>query len=171
MPERRLLESDRVDTRAPDAGLAAISAAFGAHAGAAAAGHPDHATQEGYKPPQPHAEPLVSPEDVWALDMPPGILNAAGTIDQPDWGPPTGYAWRLTEVTVTFLAGTTLVQFFKNAAAGRLLFQTAAAGLWEPSRAYLLYGERLVAVATGGGVRIDPSGERISLRYLPTYMA
>lgn len=169
MAERQLLESD--GHYAPDAGLAAIAAGFEARAGAAAIG----GGAEAGMPRAPHAQPLVKPSDTWLLDLPIGFLNAAGTIDEnvvgPDWGPPTGWAWRLTEVTVLFGAGTTLVAFYKNSASGRLLFQTSQSGLWEPSRLYLSYSERLVAVATGGGVTISPSGERVSLHFLPTYLA
>jgi hypothetical protein len=151
---------------APDAGLAAISAEFSASAGVARPG-PAAAAE------LPRRGPLVKPSDVWLLDLPPGILSAAGTIDIPDWGPPTGWAWRITEVPVVLGTGTTLVQFYTQSAAGlaSLIFQTSASGLWEPAHLYLRNGSRLVVVATGGGVTISPRGEMISLHFLPTYLA
>lgn len=154
-----------------DAGNAAIAARFAAGLGPAGAsasvtaggGSPGHGG---------HGKPLVSPDDVWPLEMPPGVLAAAGTIDIPDWGPPPGWFWRLTEVTFVFGAGCTLVTLYRNSSQGLAsqLFAATSSGLWEPARRYLSNGQRLVAVANGACV-IIPDGERIATGFLPTYMA
>lgn len=172
---RTLAELDEAAEPAP-VGLAAIAAEFSAGAGpvmaAARAGAAVDTPEPGHQ-----GGPLVSSDDVWINPMPVGFLSAAGTIDEnvvgPDWGPPTGWVWRITEVPIILGAGTTLVQIFLEAGnSGKgPIFQTGVSGLWEPSRLFLQYGERMVAVSTAGGVTISPRAERIRTHFAPTYMA
>jgi hypothetical protein len=157
--------------QAPDAGNAAIAARFAAGlgpakvAGSAEAGGSTEGGGGG-------GRGLVSPDDTWLLEMQPGVLAAAGTIDLNDWGPPPGWVWRLTEVTFVFGTGCTLISVYRNSSLGgaALLFQATSSGVWEPSRRFLANGERLVAVANGACV-ISPDGERIATGFLPTYLA
>lgn len=168
MTRRQLLESDG----APDAGLAQIAAGFTARAGGAAVTAGAGAMGHGASAPGP-ARPPVGPDDVWLLDMPPQVSTAAGTIDPVDWGPPTGWAWRITYVPFVFGAGCTQVTFYTQSGTGAvgLLFQANSSGLWEPGHLYLRNGSRLVAVTTGGGITISPRGEAVAIAYLPTYLA
>lgn len=168
---RTLAELDEAAEPAP-VGLAAIAAEFSAGAGPVMAAARAGAAVDTPEAPH-HAGALVSADDVWPVTLPVGSNTAAGTIDPPDWGPPTGWAWRITEVPIILGTGTSLVQIFtESALSGRgPLIQVNASALWEPSRLILIYGERLVAVATGGGVTISPRGERIRLAFLPTYLA
>lgn len=163
---RHTLETDgHISDEPPDAGLAQIAAGFAARAAVAAA---PGSTGEG----QRVTRHLATADDVWTLELPPGTLSAAGTIDPVDWGPPTGSAWRITGMSIVLGAGTSLVQVYKETnQVQNLRFQTSASGLWEPSHLYVLYGSRLVVVSTGGGVTIAPWGERIALGFLPTYLA
>lgn len=156
---------------APDAGNAAIAARFAAGlgpAGVSASAQAGGSASGGGG----GGKGLVSPDDTWLLEMPPGVLSAAGTIDQTDWGPPPGWIWRLTEVTFVFGAGCTLISLYRNSSLGAasLLFQATSSGVWEPSRRFLTNGQRLVAVANGACV-IIPDGERIATGFFPTYAA
>lgn len=152
-----------------DAGTAAIAARFAAGLGPAGA---SASVKAGGSAQGGSAKSLVSPDDTWLLEMPPGVLSAAGTLDPVDWGPPPGWVWRLTEVTFVFGSGCTLVTLYRNSSLGLAsqLFQATSSGLWEPSRRFLTNGERLVAVANGACV-IIPDGERIATAFIPTYLA
>lgn len=149
---------------APDAGLAQIAAQFTAGLGG----------------PRPHpgagggdAGPAVAkfrPWQIWALRLPPQSIQAAGTADPVDWGPPTGRAWRIEEVTVTLVTAT-LVQFYKEAAQPvNLRFQTAVSGVWEPKNQILLPGERLICVVTGGAANVAIEGLQMDLDILPDHV-
>lgn len=157
----------------PDAGNAAIAARFaaglgpaGVAAGVSAGGQSAGGSGGG-------GRGLVSPDDTWLLEMPPGVTTATSlTVDQNDWGPPPGWIWRITEVTFVFGAGCTQVTLYRNSSAGlaSTLFVATSSGLWEPSRRFLTNGQRLVAVANGACV-IIPDGERIATGFFPTYAA
>ena len=169
MPRHELLESDG----APDAGMAAIAARFAAQAGPA--GAEATAGAAGAAPAGGHARPhRPGPEDIWPLRLPVLFLNAAGTIDGAtnDWAPPTGRAWEINTLTVTFGAGTTLVQIYDEGAFGAmLLFQTTVGGLLDLGHKILLHGERLVFVSTGGGMTIRLfEGIQMDAGYLPTHL-
>ena len=150
----------------PDAGLAAIGAAFTAQLGGGG-GAPAGADRERESRPRDR----VRPTDVWPLDLPPQSSTAATNFDPVDWGPPTGRAWRIRAVTLT-LSGASLVQVYREAIVPvQLRFQTTGSGVWEPSAHYLLPGKRLIVVFTGGGGTVAIDGEQISLSFLPVYMA
>lgn len=152
---------------APDAGMAAIAATFTAQA---AAGVLPARAAPGL--PGPDMD-VIGPADVWPLRLPPQQNSAGGTLDPVDWGPPagSGRAWRIDEVIITLGAGTSLVQFYKEAVqAVQLRFQTSGSGIWEPSMLMLLPGERLLAITTGGGATFAIEGEQIATRVLPRYL-
>jgi hypothetical protein len=154
---------DSPEVSPPDAGLAAISAGFAAGLGTGrrAPGH----DQDHERPRRP------GPADIWPLRLPVGFLAAAGTLDPVDWGPPTGRVWDINAVVITFGAGTTLVQVYDEAAQpANLLFQTGASGVWHPEDPTFLHGERLVVVATGGGVTVRIKGTQQSADYEPTHL-
>lgn len=163
MPRHDLVTTE--DGPAPDAGLAAIAAGFAASAGIGDGGQPPPAAQAPARPGRPTAW------DIWPLRLPPGVLAAAGILDPVDWGPPVGRVWEINAVVITFLAGTTLVQVYDEAAQpANLLFQTAAAGVWKPEDPTFLPGERLVIVSTGGGVVVRIKGNQIAADYEPTHL-
>lgn len=166
------LLADTERGEAEPVGLAKISAEFSAGAGPVMAGACARADVNGGQPARQDGA-LVTPDDVWPVIFPVVATAAAGTSDVTDWGPPTGYAWRITEVPIVLGTGTSLVQvFLESALTGKgPVFQTSGSGLWEPSRLFLQYGERLVITTTGGGATLAPRGERIRLSFLPTYMA
>jgi hypothetical protein len=160
MPRHDLVDSPEVS--APDAGLAAISAGFAAGIGTAGRRVPEAGHDRPHRP---------GPADIWPLRLPVGVLAAAGTLDPPDWGPPTGRVWDINAVVITFGAGTTLVQVYDEAAQpANLLFQTGASGVWHPEDPTFLHGERLVVVATGGGVTVRIKGTQQDAGYEPTHL-
>jgi hypothetical protein len=155
----------------PDAGLAAIAAGFTATAGVATARPPAAGQHADHPEHAPARRGEVTPWDVWPLRLPPVSATAATNFDPVDWGPPTGRAWRLSEVIIT-LNGASLVSFYKEAIQPvNLRFQTSVSGVWEPRAMYLLPGERLIAAFTGGGAIVAVEGEQIALDFLPRYLA
>jgi hypothetical protein len=118
----------------------------------------------------PHPPRRPGPDACWPLRLPPVSATAATNFDPVDWGPPTGRAWRIDEVTIT-LSGASSVAFYKEAIQPvNLRFLTSSAGIWEPRFLMLLPGERLIAVFTGGGATVAIEGEQIGLDWLPEYM-
>ena len=165
MPRHDLLASDG----APPAGLAAIAAEFSAQAGAASL---EGSAAAGVHGSETHARPhRPGPADIWPLRLPVGFLNAAGTLDPVDWGPPAGRVWDINAVVITFGSGTTLVQIYDEAAQpANLLFQTTASGVWKPEDPTFLPGERLVVVSTGGGVTVRIKGTQQAADYEPSHL-
>lgn len=162
MPRRELLETE--PGGAPDAGLASIAADFAARVGGGPA--PDAPGQVRLHRPGPH--------EIWPLRLPPLFLAAAGTIDGAnfDWACPTGRAWEINAIVITFGAGTTNVAIYDEAAQpANLLFQTTTGGLLDLGHKILLHGERLLFVSTGGGMTIRLfEGIQMDAGYLPTHL-
>lgn len=153
---------------APDAGLAQIAAAF--NAGLGRADRPPSPQGPGEQRPR-----IASPLDIWVLRLPVLNLTGAGTIDgaNNDWSCPTGRIYELLSVAITMGAGATNLQVFDEAAQpANQIFATTVSGSWEPGGGKrLVPGERLVFVATGGGVTIRlAEGNQIDAGYLPVHL-
>lgn len=169
MPRHDLLESDG----GPDAGLAMIAAGFEAQAAGATLGAGAAAGAE-MPPPAAGRPHHPTATDIWPLRLPVLFLNAAGTIDgaQFDWAPPTGRAWEINTLVITFGAGTTNVAIYDEAAQpANLLFQTSTGGLLDLGHKILLHGERLLFVFTGGGATVRLfEGIQMAADYLPSHL-
>lgn len=128
---------------------------------------------------------LVPWEVCHPIPLNPIANSVAGTISDERWEPREGFAWHVTRVSVQSAAagGATSALLVQDSAlaAGAYNLQSfppvgavAAAGAflgcWEPKGRFLLPGNRLVLVTTGGGAIANGDAIEIDLDWLSRYL-
>jgi hypothetical protein len=97
-------------------------------------------------------------ENSHLIEIPPGQLATAGTLDDPDrYGPRAGFAWRVLGISFILLAGTTSFTVWMDSPNDPTneVFASTVSGRWEPSHFFLLPGRRLVYTSVGGGLTVS----------------
>lgn len=131
-------------------------------------------------------ESLVIPWEVChPAPLNPVAIPGAGTLNDERWEPRPGWCWHVTRVSVqsalTGGATSAILAQDSGAAAGAYNLQsfppvgtTAVAGAflgcWEPKGYFMMPGDRLILITTGGGAIMNGSVVEIALAWLSRYL-